>query len=88
MYGLSVIASVPPSTTSKTINKIKERFLKLRILLPKSVHPIVVHLWVKVENERRREMEGEIYTAQQCLILAKFNSMARVEFDIYTDQYE
>jgi hypothetical protein len=48
----------------------------------------VVHLWVKVENERRREMEGEIYTAQQCLILAKFNSMARVEFDIYTDQYE
>lgn len=71
-----------------TIQAIKERFLKLRILLPKSVHPIVVHLWVKVENERRREMEGEIYTAQQCLILAKFNSMARVEFDIYTDQYE
>ena len=71
-----------------TIQAIKERFLKLRILLPKSFHPIVVHLWVKVENERRREMEGEIYTAQQCLILAKFNSMARVEFDIYTDQYE
>ena len=25
MYGLSVIASVPPSTTSKTINKIVEK---------------------------------------------------------------
>jgi hypothetical protein len=71
-----------------TIQAIKERFLMLMILLPKIVLPIVVHLWVKVENERRREMEGEIYTAQQCLILAKFNSMARVEFDIYTDQYE